>query len=126
MLRDNAGIELVGLEEVPIPVDVHVLRATICSGVLTGKYEGSTDEIFSLVRRLWRDAVQDLRLPNGRAMVALDVDEALWTLSRLGCSKRGSASSDAGTKKCPAAPGCAEGRIVIKKGRCEINTTKRP
>jgi len=33
-LRDNAGLKFNGLSDVPIPVDVHVLRSTLCTGVL--------------------------------------------------------------------------------------------
>lgn len=121
-LRDNAGIELSGLDEVPIPVDVHVLRATLCTGVMEGSFNGSTTEIFAEVRRVWRDATYGLRLPDGRPMAALDVDEALWTLSRLGCSKRGNGRLGPSPPGCPAAPGCVAGTILIQGGRCAVNT----
>ena len=104
MLRDDAGIELSDLDELPIPVDVHVLRATLCSGALSGRFKGSTTQIFEHVRRLWRKATSDLHIADGHPMVALDVDQALWTLSRLGCSKRGNGGLGPCPPQCPAAP----------------------
>ena len=122
MLRDNGGIEMTGLEEVDIPVDVHVLRATLCSGALGGRYEGSVDAVFKQVRQVWRDAVRGITRPDGKPMVALDVDQALWTLSRLGCSKRGNGSLRPCSRDCPAAPGCVNGVISISDNRCNVKT----
>lgn len=122
MLRDNASITLSGLDEVPIPVDVHVLRATLCSGVLWGNFTGPLPEIFPDVREIWRLATRGLTLPDGKAMVALDVDESLWTLSRLGCSKRGNGVLGPCPVNCPAEPGCVSGQIRIQNGNCEVAT----
>jgi hypothetical protein len=122
MLRDNVGIELTGLADVPIPVDVHVLRATVCSGVIHGRYAGSLEPIFEQVRRVWQDATLGQTLPDGRSMVALDVDEALWTLSRLGCSRRGNGQLGVCRPGCPASTGCVDGVILIQENRCEIDT----
>jgi len=37
MLRDNIGIDrLKGLDHIPIPVDIHIARASLCLGVLKG------------------------------------------------------------------------------------------
>ena len=122
MLRDNIGIDLSGLADVPIPVDVHVLRATLCSGVIHGRFVGSLEGVFEQVRRVWRDAARGETLPDGRSMVALDVDEALWTLSRLGCSRRGNGRLGVCRTGCPASPGCVNGTILIQDNRCEIDT----
>ncbi len=122
VLRDNAGVELSGLDEVPIPVDVHVLRAALCTGALRGSFSGATAAIFEQVRGLWRDATRGLSLPDGRPMVALDLDEALWTLSRLGCSKRGNGPVGHCPPDCPAAPGCVAGTILTQPGRCTVTT----
>ncbi|MCH9053332.1 MAG: hypothetical protein IIA72_20115 [Proteobacteria bacterium] len=123
MLRDNAGITLSALAEVPIPVDVHILRATLCTGVLHGDFAGSTNEIFERVRRAWRDATHGLSLTDEQPMVSMDVDAALWTLSRLGCSKRGNGELGPCRHDCPAAPGCITGTVRIQNDRCEVRTT---
>ncbi len=122
LLRDNGNVEMSGLEDVDIPVDGHVLRATLCSGALVGSHEGSVTSIFKQVRQIWKDAVLSLTRPDGRPMVALDVDEALWTLSRLACSARGSGRLGPCPQKCPAASGCVEGVIDIGNGRYKVDT----
>lgn len=123
MLRDNVGIKLSKLEEVPIPVDVHVLRATLCTGVLRGTYTGPVNELFKEVRKIWQVATQGVELPHGsREMIALDVDEPLWHLSRSGCTRRGSGKLGPCPSNCPARPNCVSGKIVISGTDCEVNT----
>jgi len=58
MLRDNAGliqienmneipnsIGIRNLDKVPIPVDIHVARATLALGVVRGQYNGPTERL---------------------------------------------------------------------------------
>lgn len=123
MLRDNAGLLLKNLEEVPIPVDVHVLRATLCLGVMIGDYEGPLDPLKERVAGVWRMAVKNQHTgegPNCRPLVPLDLDDALWSLGRAHCQKRQGGPSK---PSCPAHPGCAEGRISVMKDRVVVHTT---
>jgi len=121
MLCDDASAALSDLADVPIAVDVHVLRATLCSGVITGRYRGREGPLFEQVRRVWHTAVQDLARATGEPMVALDIDEALWTLSRSGCSRRGHGALGSCPSNCPLAGGCAKGSILIQNGTYEFN-----
>lgn len=77
MLRDNVGLEIKNLDMVPIPVDVHVARATFATGIVRGEYDGPTAGAYEVVRAAWRDSVQGLTAGE-REMIALDLDEALW------------------------------------------------
>lgn len=120
-LRDNALLELTGLEDVPIPVDVHVMRATLCSGAIRGRYSGSLEQLKRTVRDVWRLATEDCHHADGRPMIALDIDEPLWTLSRLGCSQRGNGLLARCPSGCALAPGCVEGRIRITNSGCEFD-----
>ena len=44
MLRDNVHMkELLDLDLVPIPVDIHVARATLALGIVHGQYEGKLE-----------------------------------------------------------------------------------
>ncbi len=128
MLRDNLAIELRGLEDVHIPVDVHILRATLCTGALTGSFSGPRTSLFPKVQELWHEATAPLKRPHDqKPLIALDVDAALWTLSKKGCSKRiKDRDGNLGPchKNCPASPSCASGKIIIEsnKQRCEIDT----
>jgi hypothetical protein len=123
MLRDNVGeSRLVGLERVPIPVDVHVARATFALGVVRGRYSGPLDEAYEMVREAWFAGVQGLEA-HGRPMVALDVDEALWNLSRLGCTNRDKTTGNCPViARCEAKSLCVLGKIVVNSDHVEFDT----
>lgn len=118
MLRDNLKYEnLRRLEEVPIPVDIHVAKASLCLGLVTGEYKGALVNLFDSIRSVWKDSTLGL-YHKGRDMIALDVDEPLWTLSRVGCKSR-----DPATGKCLAMDRC-EVREYCIPGQIQIEKTK--
>jgi len=116
MLRDNAKINLKNLENIPIPVDVHIARATLNLGVIRGEFEGALDDFRELVVTAWMESTKLLR-NSGKHIIALDLDRPLWHLSRNGCSFRESVSpvSCPKFKKCPLKEYCTSGEIKIKK-----------
>ena len=120
MLRDNVGIEMTGLEEVPIPVDVHVLRATVCSGVISGRYTGSIGPVFEEVRTVWKEAVKPLKRQDGQPMISLDMDEPLWHLSKYGCSNHRGSENSACLEECPVINGCPKVEIRITGSNCSF------
>lgn len=96
ILRDNAGIEqLKNLDKIPIPVDIHVARATLATGVIRGKTQGRLHDPFEDIRTVWAESVKELNAKD-RPMIALDVDEPLWHLSKYDCTYR-----DKETGACP-------------------------
>jgi hypothetical protein len=123
MLRDNVGIDkLKRLDEVPIPVDIHVARATLSTGVVKGEYQGSLNELFETIRRAWFESVKEVELKN-RPMMALDIDEPLWHLSKYGCTKREKENGLCLVKKrCEAKQFCIAGKVKIEKNRVELKT----
>ncbi len=124
MLRDNAGIaEIQNLDKVPIPVDIHVARATLALGVVHGEYEGHLDRIFEYIRQAWFESVKGSYIKD-RPMIALDVDEPLWNLSRYGCTQRDNFSGECPVyEQCEAKEFCIKGRIAIQKNLVAINTS---
>ena len=51
MLRDNVGIgKLQSLDRVPIPVDIHVARASLATGVVKGTFVGKLNDLFGSIR----------------------------------------------------------------------------
>jgi len=97
MLRDIAGLEnLKNLEKIPIPVDVHIARASNFLGVIKNndssiledddELRKNYDKIRKAIRKAWSKSVEGLNI-NGKKIIALDMDEPLWLLSRYGCSK---------------------------------------
>ena len=57
-----------------------------------------------------------------RNMVAVDVDEPLWNLSKYGCSKRKPNGYCPKREECSFSQYCIAGRIKIKKDSIEIDT----
>lgn len=124
MLKDNVGItRLSFLEKVPIPVDIHIARASITTGVVRGKFNGRLEDLFNDIREAWFDAVKGINIKD-RSMIALDVDEPLWHLSKYGCSKN--RNNDNGYcsvhGRCEAKDFCVKGKIRIEKNFIGIDT----
>lgn len=123
MLRDNVGIpQLENLEHVPIPVDIHVARATLATGVVRGNGEGRLEELFSYIRKAWFESVKDMHIKN-RRMIAMDVDEPLWHLSKYGCTQRDKITGNCPVQnECEASNYCVKGKIKIENGVVELET----
>jgi len=123
MLRDNARIEdIVNLEKVPIPVDVHVARATLALGVVKGRYQGSLNVVYDAIRGAWKQGV--LGVSTGKyPMIPLDVDEPLWHLSKFGCRNRDTITGECPLKMvCVMREYCVDGRLRIGKDGVILET----
>ena len=66
------------------------------------------------IRKAWFNSVARLRV-DGREMIALDLDEALWHLSKYGCPDR-----DLDSDECPhyatceAKAFCVRGKVAVQ------------
>ncbi|HSB52564.1 MAG TPA: hypothetical protein VLD40_07880 [Dissulfurispiraceae bacterium] len=123
MLRDDAGLSrLKNLDRVALPVDIHIARATLTTGVVRGRFKGNLTDLFGHIRETWFESVRGLTV-RGRPMVATDLNECLWNLSKHGCSKRHKAGS-----LCPVSDNCAvrefcvSGVVSIENGNVELDT----
>jgi len=123
MLRDNAGLtQIRNLDKVHIPVDIHVVRATLALGVVHGQYKGRLESIFGTIRQAWFESVDGLTV-DGRPMIALDVDEPLWHLSRYGCTHRNKLTGDCPVyDRCEAEEFCIKGKVAIQDSLVEVDT----
>ena len=123
MLRDNAGIEqLKFLDKVPIPVDIHVARATLATGVIRGNIRGQLHDLFEDVRTAWAESVKGLNAKD-RPMIALDVDEPLWHLSKYGCTYRDRENGVCPVSaQCEVRELCVKGKIAIVKSFLDLDT----
>ena len=123
MLRNNVGIaDLRGLKLVPIPVDINIARATLTTGVVRGAYAGRLQEVFSYIRRAWLESVRGLTAADGRPMIALDVDEPLWHLSKYGCTDRTESGHCEHLAQCEARKFCTGGQVIVQGDHVEVNT----
>jgi hypothetical protein len=124
MLRDNVGITcLKSLDKVPIPVDIHIARATLSLGIVRGQYDGPLEGIAPYIHQAWFESVIGLTA-NNEPMIALDLDEPLWHLSKYGCSKhRNEISGECSVfKTCELKDFCIPGKIDISNGYLELDT----
>ena len=78
--------KLKNLEPLPIPMDVHVRRATITTGCLVGKFYSTPEELDGDAKGAWSEACEDLRRKKKSHQTAFEFDEVLFKLSRNGCS----------------------------------------
>jgi hypothetical protein len=119
MLTDIEKYEFTGFKDLPIPVDIHIARATFTTAVLRGSYRGALDEtMLGLIRNAWRQACLD----QGDDVMLFD--EALWHLSRLGCRNRhrGGNADCPRRRECPIGDGCPPGLIQVSRPGVEIST----
>jgi hypothetical protein len=123
MLRDNVGIDkFINLDRVPIPVDIHVARATLSTGIIRGSFSGKLEDLFEEIRKAWFTSVQGLSI-KGRSMIALDVDEPLWHLSKNGCTYRNKTTGDCSQfNSCEVKEFCIKGKVYIDYDRVRLDT----
>jgi len=123
MLRDNVGItQLRNLDKVPIPVDIHVARATLATGIVRGQFRGKLDEVFEYIRKAWFESVKGLSIKN-REVIALDVDEPLWHLSKYGCAMRDKTTGNCPLyHRCEAKEFCVQGMVKIEGSTVELDS----
>ncbi|MGC8742266.1 MAG: hypothetical protein ACP5T0_00105 [Verrucomicrobiia bacterium] len=123
MLRDNVGIaELNNIDRIPIPVDINIARATLTTGVVRGEFNRSLYELFKSIREALFESVKGLNVKN-RPIIALDLDEPLWHLSKNRCTnsdkRKGSFLC---LSECEVKEYCIGGKIKIEKNKVELNT----
>lgn len=109
-MHELVDIKMKNINKVPIPVDVHIARATLTTGCLTGNYKGSIPEIREVIDKVWRKTCK------GTRHYRLQFDFPLWNLSKYGCSYRINDSCD---KKdmCPVSEFCVNGKIYVSQSK---------
>lgn len=123
MLRDNVGLSLANLDRIPIPVDIHVARSTLALGIVRGRYEDSLALLFEEIRKAWFLSVHGLKREDGSEMIALDVDESLWHLSKHGCTFRDTRGHCPKKNQLCGRDFCVNGLIKINsKSSAVVNT----
>ena len=79
--------KLKNLEPLPIPMDVHVRRATITTGCLVGKFYSTDCELDGDAKGAWSEACEDLRRKKKSHQTAFEFDEVLFKRSFNVCSR---------------------------------------
>lgn len=119
ILNRVLGYEFKGYEALPIPVDVHIARATFTTGLVRGRYDGPFDSnLIDFIRQAWTEACKRA----GEAHMTFD--EPLWQLSRLGCTRRNERSgADCPVRsRCPIGETCPKSTIELSMSGVSIAT----
>lgn len=116
-LKEKVPLPVKRVEELPIPVDVHVARATLTTGCITGKYsaKGITETLKRRVIEVWREGLK------GTQIAPIEMFRPLWLLSKHGCHYRKDGERPK-LNECPVSRFCVEGKVVVTSKRVEIDT----
>jgi N-glycosylase/DNA lyase len=116
-LRDKFNLPFKNVEKLPIPVDVHVARATFTTGCITGKYsaKGLNETIKRRVVKVWEEGLK------GTGIAPMEMFRPLWLLSKYGCHYRKNGERPK-RGECPVGHLCVDGKVVVTSGRVEIDT----
>lgn len=116
MLHDNGGVRLKGMNDLPIPVDVHIARSTLAIGAIEADGPLDSEQLRVAIQSVWEDACRD------KPYYALRLDEPLWQQSRLGCTNRTSTSC-AMREECIVSDLCVRGRISLTTSGADVATS---
>lgn len=119
MLHDNVGINLKNLDKIPIPVDIHIARATFTTGCLIGEYEGNISNVTPDINETWKRIVTHLN--QLKLKYPLQMDEALWHLSKYGCTSR-KGDSCPRRIQCPVSKYCTKGLVKVSTKGIQVCT----
>jgi len=119
MLHDNVGIKLKNLEKMPIPVDVHITRATFTTGCLKGEYTGTITDVSPKIDEAWKKIIPEIKHP--KLKYALQMDECLWHLSKYGCTSR-KRDFCPKRKQCPVGKLCIGGHVHVSATGIKVST----
>jgi len=116
-LKEKFNLPVKGYRELPIPVDVHVARATFTTGCIRGKYSsrGLNETLKRLVVKVWSLALKEIEVS------PVEMFRPLWLLSKFGCRYR-KRTERPKYPVCPAKEFCVEGVVVVSSTRVEIDT----
>lgn len=116
-LKEKAPIPIKRVEELPIPVDVHVARATFTTGCITGKYsaKGITEAVKKKVIEVWKEGLK------GTGIAPIEMFRPLWLLSKHGCHYRKNGERPK-LDQCPVSSYCVEGKVIVTSKKVEIDT----
>jgi hypothetical protein len=116
-LNDKVELPFKNLHKLPIPVDVHVARATLTTGCIVGKYKakGLSEALKRRVVEVWEKGLE------GTGIAPIQMFRPLWLLSKYGCHYRKNGECPK-KELCPVKEFCVEGKVVVSSSKVEIDT----
>jgi len=116
-LKEKFNFPFKGMENLPIPVDVHVTRATFTTGCITGSYssKGISETVRKRIVEVWERGLK------GTGILPIEMFRPLWLLSKHGCRYRKDGERPK-LSECPVKNLCVEGKVIVTSKRVEIET----
>ena len=116
-LNEKLNFPFKNLEKLPIPVDVHVARATFTTGCIRGKYssKGLNETLKRRIVEVWREGLR------GTGIAPIEMFRPLWLLSKYGCHYRKNGERPK-YPVCPVKELCVDGKVVVSATKVEIDT----
>lgn len=116
-LSEKLSFPFKNIEKLPIPVDVHVARATFTTGCIRGKYSARSlnETLKRRVVEVWREGLK------GTGIAPIQMFRPLWLLSKYGCRYRKNGERPK-YPVCPARAFCVDGKVLITASKVEIDT----
>jgi hypothetical protein len=117
ILRDRGLLEVKNAHLLPIPVDVHIARATFTTGCVTGVYssKGIPETVRRRVSLVWSEGLK------GSGVFPIDMFRGLWILSKRGCHYRKNGERPK-LAECPVARLCVDGKVNVTSSKVEVET----
>ncbi|NIA09655.1 MAG: hypothetical protein GWP10_07985 [Nitrospiraceae bacterium] len=117
ILREKVKLPFKNLGLLPIPADVHVVRATFTTGCIRGIYSAKsiTQTAKRRVIAVWEDGLK------GTGIMPIDMFRPLWLLSKYGCHYR-EGKKRPKFKDCPINDLCIPGIVSISGSHMQIKT----
>jgi hypothetical protein len=127
ILRDSADYELFcELDKIPIKVDLHIARATVALGLISGKYSGQFPVISHKICDLWMNALNESTCDE-KIITSLDISGPLRLLSKIGCMKKdGKRNVCPKFQDCPLKNYCVKGLFSLDISNVIIDTVLEP
>jgi len=119
IVSEHSKVDLKNLETLPIPVDVHVARATLSTGCIRGVYKSKSisQSLRRKIMNVWSRGLENSEI------IPVKCFRFLWLLSKHGCSKRNLTETPM-KSECPVSDLCAEGKVKVSNREVLIETWK--
>ena len=118
-IRRYARFEIKNMNELPMPVGAHIIRATFLPGAISGKLNSIHVDLDSVISDYWHEVAEVAKEELGLSPIEFQV--FLWTLSKYGCSvgREGETCSLQG--ECPLGDICSKGKFDVMDTYISIN-----
>ncbi len=108
LLREEAEMTMLrNLDQISIPMDIHIARASLHLGVVKGVFEGPVEALFEIIGKAWAEGLHALE-PGDQAIIPLDLEQPLFDLGSQKCSQ-----CDPETGECLVRDSCTIGRLCV-------------